>query len=62
MRSVNYFSKSKILISIFSIIIILTLYLYVFYNEGNLMNKNNSSEDNYPDYMVLQTILYNESI
>lgn len=62
MRSVNYFSKGKFLFSIFVMIIILGLYLYVFYNRCNLMNKNNSSENNYPDYMVWQTILYNESI
>ena len=43
-------------------IIIFCLYLYVFYNQGNLMNKNNSSQYYYPDYMVWETILYNEPI
>jgi len=41
MRSVNFFSKEKRLFSIFVMIIILGL--YVFYNQRNLMNKNNSS-------------------
>ena len=62
MRSMNYFSKGKILFSIFVMIIILGLYLYVFYNEGNLMNKKNSSQVYYPDYNIWQIVLYNESI
>ena len=52
MRSVNYFSKEKFLFSLFVIIIILGLYLYVFYNEENLINKNNSSQIYYPNYNI----------